>query len=41
MKQLMEDYGPAILYAVAGSGILSVLWFLLEAVIGGGGALQG
>lgn len=35
MKQLMEDYGPAILYAVAGSGLLGVLWFVLEAAMRG------
>lgn len=34
MKQLMEEYGPAILYTLAGSGILGALWFLLETLTG-------
>lgn len=33
MEQIMEEYGAAVLYVIAGTGIIRVLMKVLEAVI--------
>jgi hypothetical protein len=32
MEQIMEEYGAAVLYVIAGTGIIRVLMKVLEAV---------